>query len=379
MQLGSAVKSAPAQPGGASNTVATPSGFFVRAAHEVHQPFNDTLTQIGASAKPVGPLDVASMGFMRSIILHVATDGTGAGGSAAGHEDSPWRALENIQLSDTNGRPIVGPLNGYDLYLINKWGAQGGVGSEYDPAELPSYSGVDANGEFSFAVRIPVEITSRDGVGSLPNLSSSATYKLHYTIAAESVIYTTAPVTTTPAVRVKATLEAWSQPPAQNPLGYPNKTEPDASGTTSYWSATTHNISPGQQRVPIKRMGNLIRNLIYVFRNDAGSPVRNSAEFPDQTQIHWDNKIADTYDKEVWVDQMYERFGQTPDEGVFVSDFTHDSDGRPGNENRHLYLPTVQGTRYELNGIFDGGGVLTIITNDVAPAQGAPSLSSGNA
>lgn len=52
-------------------------------------------------------------------------------------------------------------------------------------------------------LNIPVEITSRDGLGSLPNLTSAATYKLFYSINSSGNIYSTPPATTKPGVRVK--------------------------------------------------------------------------------------------------------------------------------------------------------------------------------
>lgn len=350
---------------------------FVRAASQSRQPFHDKTTAIGSSAVRVGPIDVAAMGYMRALVLYVETDGTGAGGSAVAAADAPWNVLDSISLEDVNGRPIVGPLSGYDLYLINKWGAY--TSGEYDPANLPSYTAVSSNGEFAFKLRIPVELTERDALGSLPNLTASATYKLHYTVAAESTVYGTAPATTTPGVRVKATLEAWSQPRPTDARGLPNETTPPAMGTTQFWSKSTVNVSAGEQRIAFKRMGNLIRNIIMVYRDDSSPAARTTGEFPDTFRIEWDNKILDTFDKELWGDQMRERYGQNQDTGVFVYDLTHDADGRPGNENRHLYLPTVSGTRLEFIGSFSGsGGVLTILTNDVAPAGGAP-LASGMA
>ena len=354
---------------------------FVRAASQSRQPFHDTSTLITASSTRVGPVDVAAMGYMRNLVLHVTATGGDdqTSSNAAGTEDAPWCAITNISLEDVNGRPLIGPLDGYDLYLINKWGGYGG-GQTFDPASLPSYSAIaGATGNFSFKLRIPVELTERDGLGSLPNLTASATYKLHYTVADQASIYSVVPDTTLPTVRVRAYLEAWSQPRPTDARGMPNETTPPAMGTTQFWSKSTVNVSAGEQRIQFKRMGNLIRNLIMVYRDDSSPAARSTSEFPDTFRLEWDNKILDTFTDDLWGDQMRERFGQNQDTGVFVYDFTHDADGVPGNENRHSYLPTVSGTRLEFIGSFSGsGGVLTVLTNDVAPAGGA-SIASGMA
>lgn len=367
--------SAPGAPVSAEAPMATNS--FIRAADQVRQPFSDEARAIQASAQQVGPIDVSAMGYMRAIVLHVATDGTGAGGGADGHEDAPFNVLQNVSLQDTNGTSVISSIDGHTLYLINKWG--GYSGSEYDPAELPTFNDVDADGEFSFKLRLPVEICERDGLGALPNLNAASTYKLNYTIASASQVYTAEPATTTPGVRVKATLEAWSQPRPSDLFGAPNETGPPRQGTTSYWTTSTVNVSPGDQRIALKRMGNLVRNWFFIFRNDDGSPTRETAEFPAELRFELDNRIIDTLPKELWQDQMYERYGQAQDDGVFVVDYTHDADGRPGNEGRNLYKPTTQGTKMEIIGSFGGGGVLTIVTNDVKPAGDGAQLTSGQA
>lgn len=348
---------------------------FVRAAHQTVVPFDDRTTAIGASAAQVGPISIPAQGFLRGIILEVATDGTGSGGSAAAAGDAPWNALTNIVLTDTNGRPLVGPLGGYDLYLINKYG--GYAGTTMDPASYPSYSAVSANGEFAFRLRIPVEITSRDALGCLPNLTSAATYRLEYYVNAEGTIYSTAPVTTTPALNVKCYAEVWSQPMPTAPDGVPNETMPPAVGTIQYWSKSVVNITAGEQRIQFNRMGNHVRNWILAYYNDSSPSVRNTTEIPSTWRVEWDAKILTSTTKTVEADYQRERYGFNYDTGVTVLGYTHDADGVPGNENRHLWIPTVAGTRFELIGTWGGSGTLVVLTNDVQVA-GQVRLSSGN-
>lgn len=338
---------------------------FVRAAQEFRQNFSDHSQTLGVTPVQAGPIDVAAFGFLRYVVLDVTT--TGSAGAATFNEDGPWNVLQNVSLEDVNGRPIVGPISGHELYLMNKYGGLGVTQGAYDPASYPSYSASTANGSFSFKLRIPVEITSRDGFGCLANLTASATYKLKYTIADAATVYSSQPATTLPTVRVKAWIEAWSQPQPTDARSVPNETAPPMLGSTQFISKTTFNVSAGEQRIQLKRVGNLLRNIVFVYRDNAGA--RSSAEFVDDFRLEWDNKILELGDRRLWTDQMFERYGFTPDTGVYVKDFMHDADGRPGNENRHGYLQTVQGTRLEIIGNFGGsGGVLSILTNDVSPA-----------
>jgi len=350
---------------------------FVRAARETRLPFADDTTQIGSSSVQKGPFDVTPIGFLRHLVIDVETDGTGAGGSAVADEDAPWNVLQDVKLNDTTGAPLLGPLSGYHLYLINKWGAY--VHGVYDPALYPSYSAMDANGEFKFKLRVPVEITSRDGLGSMPNLNSASTWKFSYNVASEGLVYSTPPVTTTPAVRVKVSIEAWSQPGPTDAFGTPNMTNPPLVGTTQYWTSQPINVSAGEQRLQFQKIGNHVRNMILVYRDDAAGADRNSAEFPDELRLEFDNIVMDTWSKRLWADQMYERFGQVADTGVYVLDYTHDADGTPGNENRHGWVKTTNGSKFQLIGNFTGtGGVLTVLTNDIA-VRGASAITAGGA
>lgn len=351
---------------GAAAIVANP---FTRAAREHVEPFDDrsTVMQTGA-ATAVGPIDVAAFGYARHILLLVeASGGAGGGNTVAAHEDSPWRAIRDITVTDVNGAPILGPYNGYDLYLANKYGA---FSFDTDPANSPSYAavtaGAGASGNFGFLFRIPFEIAGRDALGALPNMSASSTYKLSYNVAPSSEVYSTAPATTLPTVRVRAWLEAWTQPPQADLRGIPNMATPPAMGTTQYWTKQIMNITAGDQRVRLTRMGNLIRNLVFIFRN--ATPARNSTNFPDPLRIEWDGKILHNIGRPLIQHYMRERNGFAPDTGVFAFQFTYDLDYKPGNEMRDLYLPTTQGTRLELVGNFGAAGTLTVLTNDVAPA-----------
>jgi hypothetical protein len=119
-----------------------------------------------------------------------------------------------VALHDVNGAPIVGPFSGWDLYQAHKWG---GYAAFDDPALSPSFSAVGASGgNFSFLLRVPVEIGNRDALGALPNMNASSTYKLRLALAPSNRIYTTPPGTTLPTVRFRVWAECWA-PPSSRP------------------------------------------------------------------------------------------------------------------------------------------------------------------
>lgn len=337
---------------------------FIRASYEHREgAFLDVTNTIGAGAIQLSPADVPAFGYARFLWLLVECEG---GDLTAGvlSQDYPFVLLDQVTFKDINGAPIIGPLSGYDLYLVNKWG---GYTWASDPTADPFYVGtVNA----VFALVVPLEITRFDGYGSLGNMNSAANYKLEVTLAASATAFTTAP-TTPPNVRVRAYLDAWQQPAAADAQGNPNQTVPPGNGTIQFWSVATTALNAGDQIIRLPRVGNLIRNILFVYRDDAAVPQRSTTEFPDPLTFNWDARQVFQDPRAYFAWNERHIYGLTPDVGVFVYCFTDDQDGHAGNENRHLWLPTVQATRLEIRGVFGGsGGTLRILTNDVAPVGG---------
>jgi hypothetical protein len=343
---------------------------FVRAAQEHVEAFLDVTQQIGAAAVPLAPVDIPAYGFIRGIFLEVtATGGTGTVAVAKG--DAPFSAVSDISIMDVNGAPIVGPLSGYSVFLVNKYG--GYRRATTNPKLHPDFKGVQTDGTFSFLLYIPIEVSGRDGLGSLANLNAASSYKLRVTVADQTQVYATNP-TTLPSVRVRAWLDAWTQPAGTDLRGNAQATQPPAHGTTSFWSQNVVNVNAGQRTIRLQRVGNLIRDLIFVYRDANG--VRNKANFPAPFDLYWDTRLLKSYQPIVWRGAMSQKFNLPGaddaatglDTGVYVEDYIHEFDGWAGAEMRDGWLPTVQSTRLEVLGNFLAGGTLTILTNDVSPA-----------
>lgn len=343
---------------------------FTRAAKEHIEQFSDISHTIGSASSAAAPIDIPAYGYLRGVYLLVTATG-GTGTVAVAEPDAPFSALQDISIQDVNGAPIVGPVDGYELYLLNKWG--GYFRGSMDPRQLPDYSATATSGDFTFLLYIPIEVGKRDGLGSLANMNGASTYKLRYTFAAESSVYSTNP-TTAPSVEVKAFLDAWTPPTATDAQGNAQATEPPANGTTSYWSKQIFNLAAsGQQTLALRRVGNYIRNHIYIFRDSSGD---RAADFPDPLDTYWDSRLLKSYAADVWRTSMSHKTGFTGtddsagalDTGVYVEDYMHEFDGKLGYELRDGWLPTTQSTRLELVGSWGAAGTVTVITNDVSPA-----------
>lgn len=362
---------------------------FIRASMEHREPCGiDVQRQLLTSgAQDLGVFDVPAYGYVRSLVLVVS--GTGGTGSPVFYEDGPFSVLQNVALTEPNGAVIAQFNSGYELFLANKWGGYANpIGAD---ARMAPTTSTDATGNFAFVLRIPIELSGRDGLGALPNQNAAATFKLRMSLAsgaaaATGPLYTTAP-TAQPTVRVQVYLEAWDQPEVAV-AGMTNQVTPPAMNTTQFWSAQIYNVGAGAQTNRLTRVGNYVRNLIFICRTAAtGLRATGQTNWPDPLSVILDARPIDTASKTLWTEQMWRRSGyggRAPytattvaetkdaagslDSGVFVLDFTHEFDQSIGQENRDLWLPTLGSSRLELQGIFGAACTVTVLTNDVAIA-----------
>lgn len=346
---------------------AGPANPFTKAAREHVEPIFDVAAGVpGASARQLGNgiLEVPAYGYMRSLLFTVEATGGAAGAAVvAARADAPWSVIGSIALQDVNGQFIFGPYSGYEWMLVHMFG---GGAFDADPTRSPAYSPMDANGNFKFALRLPVEITAQDALGALANQNSASTFKVQITLAPAADVYATAPATTVPSVRVRGFLEAWTQPATVDAFGTPNVQFPPALGTVQNWSKEDKAIAAGSQTPRLSRVGNAIRTVILVTKNAAGARI--TTMFPDLITINWDGRQLQTVSPDVLRHYMQERYGYTAAQlpaGVYVFEFTHDFDGHPGGENRNGYLNTTQASRIELPGQYGAAGTLTVLMNDV--------------
>lgn len=363
---------------------------FIRASMEHREPcgIDVTRTLVTSGSQDLGVFDVPAYGYVRALVLVVTASGAGTG-SPALFEDAPFSLLQNIALTEPNGAVIAQFNSGYELYLANKWGGYGNI-CGCDARMAPSTS-TDANGNCTFVLRIPIELSGRDGLGALPNQNAAATFKLRMSLAsgagaATGPYYVTAP-TVQPNVRVQVYLEAWDQPEVAV-AGMTNQVTPPAMNTTQFWSAQIYNAGAGAQTTRLTRVGNYIRNLIFISRTAAtGLRATGQTNWPDPLSVILDARPIDTASKVLWTEQMWRRSGfgsraqyaattvaetkdaaGSLDSGVFVLDFTHEFDQSIGQENRDLWLPTLGSSRLELQGSFGAACTVTVLTNDVAIA-----------
>lgn len=308
---------------------------------------------LGADVQPLPTLSVPPHGFARSVLLRLTLDQMTAGTYSA---DGLAAALRSVNFADTGGSDVIVPIGGHDLKMVNKWLTAGGFS---DPAVI-NPTATDA------FYRLPLEVSERDGIGSLPNMDASSLYTVDASVGTLTDVFSVNP-TVAPVLTVQAYLEAWSPPQPADFGGRAVAPQPPALNTTQYVSKNRYNLpAAGDHNITLERRGNLIRGLLFVFRNEAGA--RDNACVPESFRFRWDGREMFDMDTEVQRFFMRERGGQAVDTGVILIDFTHEFDGRLGAELRDQWLRTLKSSdlSVDLNGV-DAAGQLSVITVDVAP------------
>lgn len=339
---------------------------FVRASTRQTIPGQiDQSRQMTANAQQVGVFELPASGFLRSVVLLVTATG-GSGGSGVLDADGPFSVIDQISLEDPSGRPIYGPISGYEMYLSNLYG---GYEFQVDPTTFNAYDVSDAaNGNFSFLLRIPVEASVRDAYASLVNQDSSAAYRVRISMSGEGAVFSTSPVTTLPSVRFQGWVELWTQPTATNLQGQPQQQTPPGLGTIQAWTRETNTLNSGDNGIRVKRVGNLFRNLVLITRDSSGDRVADSV-LPDPIRVDWDSLTLKNEGRSLLLTKMENEYGVANPQGVLVYTFCDDLDGKPGAEMRNALLPTTPATRLEFNGSWGGAGSLTVMINDIAPVN----------
>lgn len=341
----------------------------------------DVSTTMSTAVQTLPDITIPAYGYLRSVLLVVTTT-LGAGTSVTATPDAPFNALQNIILQEPNGAQICNFPSGYDLFLANKFG---GYWFQNDPRTSANFSmSLGSSANFSFVLRVPIEVCCRDALGSLPNQNSGALFRIKLNLSPFATIFG-GTLGTQPSVRIRAYAEEWDQP-EDSTDGVPNQTVPPALNTTQYWTRQDFPVNAGSANIRLTRMGNYIRNLIFVYRDGSGVRSTQDTLFPDPAVLYYDTRPLDNVARPVWLEQQMARYGYgavigntnsaagtllAVDSGmgrensVWPYDFAHEFNGEVGRENRDLWLPTLSSTRFEIGGTWGAAGTLTVLTNDV--------------
>lgn len=366
---------------GAQQPAVAARPFRYGVQHVDDVPYDQTLTTT-TGVQTLLVYEIPSTGFLERVDVLVTGTTSGNSANVTFAANGPQNALDSVQFVDTNNQPIIGPFGGQELAIINKFG---GYTFNEDFRNNPIYSATTGSGgtggSFQFALRIPLELVPRDGLGSLPNKSASTPFKVKLTLAATATIYGTAP-TSAPSVRVRMVPRSYWQPQAADMFGNPLAQNPPAVNTTQYWQLATYTLPAGSFAQQLSSsVGFPVRNLIFGLVDSNGSRSQGESDWPDPLKIQLEANIIADRIKLLWQWYMSQMYGYTgavgdaaggKDNGYYVESYCHEFYGKPGFETRRGYLPTTDAMRLQARGSIGGSGnhTLSVLTNYVAPGQG---------
>jgi len=353
---------------------------FIAGTRRTDEPDYDQSLVMSAAEQRFRSYQISPNGYLRGIYLlveGVAVNTTVT--TVAFNEDGPFNVLSNVNLQDTNSQPVVGPMTGYDLYLVNKYG---GYAFQNDAKSSTIYAATvgtaTSAGTFTFVLYVPVEIVARDALGAQPNKSGSSQFSLVLSLAALLTVYSTAPATSV-TVRVRATLAGWQDPDSNDSRGNPTAQDPPAVQTSQYWHKQTYNALSGAVNTRLQGIDGLLRSLVFVLRRATSTRANGAADWPDPFTIKYENSlVVESRIRALWRHQIsrnYDYPGAAEaaggiDNGVFpVWEFMNDYAAQPGWESRFAYLPMSSASNLEVQGTF--GPVqtddLTVLVNKIVP------------
>lgn len=357
------------------------------------EPYDVSVT-LSANNQTLTPqYEIPSTGFLNSVYIlveNVVTSNTATATSTSTGvgvllADGPYSVIDSLLFTDTNNSEIIGPIGGYDLYVINKYGGycfQDDPEANTDLFTLTSNATASSSaaGSFSFMLRIPVELVPRDGLGSLPNKSSSTPFKVKTTVAGISSVYANT-ATVGGACRFRMIPVSYWEPTATDGSGNPVAPQPPGVNTTQYWNKTDYTVNIGNMSVLLTNsVGFPVRNLGFLMRDSNLSRLQGEADFPDPFKLQLQSNILIDRNKKFWKRRITENYnygaaGDTvglKDNGLYWEPYCLDFAHKPGWETRRGLLRTTDGMRMQAKGTITGTGThtFTVYTNYIGVGAG---------
>ncbi len=219
------------------------------------------------------PIQLPATGFVRKISLYFTASATFASGAAVVAGDGPWNLVSNITLTDATGQPVVQPVSGFNLRLINKYFSFGAMENTNIPRAYGdpmlgqdyTYSGSGTSATATFRLDIDLEQDYNTGYGCIPNLDSNASLQLKIDLNP----YTNAFTGTTPSaasVSVRVEQHYWA-PVGSTVGGVAAQTQPVGFGDYVETRYETGTATPSAENtLQVTNRGGLIKGMILVSR-----------------------------------------------------------------------------------------------------------------
>lgn len=266
-----------------------------------------------AGSTSFAPIQLPATGWVRKLSLYFTATVTSASAGAVVAGDGPFNLISGISISDATGQPIMQPISGYNLYLINKYFASGHINTN-----VPRFNGNPHMGpEYAFAstattgtavwrLDIDFEQDINTGYGCIPNLDSNASLQLRIDVGPYGNAFTG---TTTSAATVSVRVGQWYWAPVSAQLnGQPVQTNPVGFGDYLSTRYETQTVSASAENtVQVTNRGGLIKGQLVVSR---AAGVRTAFTAATNVGIILDNNpLYEGIPLEEWYDMTRRSYG----------------------------------------------------------------------
>lgn len=243
------------------------------------------------------PIQLPATGFVRKISLYFTASATFASGAAVVAGDGPFNLINGITVTDATGQPIMQPISGYNLYLVNKYLSFGSMENTNMPRAYHSpqmgpeyaYSGSGTAGAATFRLDVDFEQDYNTGYGCIPNLDSNASLQLKIDYG----VYTNAFTGTTPSaatLSVRVEQHYWA-PVGASVGGVAAMTQPVGFGDYVETRYETQTLSASTENtVQLTNRGGLVKGIIAISR---AAGVRTALTASSNVGLLLDNNPID--------------------------------------------------------------------------------------
>lgn len=320
-------------------------------------------------------------GFLADLWIRlVATGGAGAG-TLQTVNDGILGYLSMIQLSDTGGQPILGPMTAHEFAMFVKWG---GFSFSDDIRNSETFNEVSTVGNGTFTLHIPVQFVKAEPLGPLPNTNSNNAYALDITQAAANAVFSAAP-TTLPSINIQVYQDSYRQSAGKDAQGNATVTTPPGLGAVLYARRNSTVLNAGAQDLQLAQQEGSYRALHFIMKDAAGSRAQGDADWPSPVQVYFNNDVPYDRTKDFFIRRMERDYGYLKtltasvnpvggrDLGVFTLPFITDGGSlQAGDEDRYKYLSVSAADTLGYRGVVGGAGAHTLVTiyNFVRPPGG---------
>lgn len=217
-------------------------------------------------------VQLAATGWVRRVSLFFTQTVTSASAGAVVAGDGPFNLISGITLTDATGQPVMQPISGYNLYLVNKWLPGGSVATNNPrPWENPqlspefAFASTATTGTATFRLDINFEQDFKTGYGCIPNLDSNASLQLKVDYAVYSVALT-GTTTTAASLSMRTEQEYWA-PVSGSLAGAAVEQAPPGAGDYLETRYETQTVSASSENlVNLTNRGGLVKGVLLVSR-----------------------------------------------------------------------------------------------------------------